>query len=204
VLAFPEIPAAAMAAEEELRKHQKPQVPRELALQLASDIFGLQLAEEKAKQLESYDDVNFYLRDTQDNKFVFKVHNGVESVNTVFLTGMNQLLLHLRKHGIAAPHPVNSQSGDWMTTVQLPLRSGEPQSHAIRLLEFVEGEMMNEQEVTPTLLRECGAYLGGLDQVLDGFDHAGFHRSHAVSYWYSTWCTATVQLPHSGAQRSAL
>ena len=31
----------------------------------------------------------------------------------------------------------------------------------------------------PLLLRESGAFLGELDKVLDGFDHAGFHRSHA-------------------------
>ena len=33
--------------------------------------------------------------------------------------------------------------------------------------------------MTPLLLRESGAFLGELDKVLDGFDHAGFHRSHA-------------------------
>jgi len=33
--------------------------------------------------------------------------------------------------------------------------------------------------VTPLLMRESGAFLGELDKVLDGFDHAGFHRSHA-------------------------
>jgi len=172
-------PAAEMAAEEELRKHQKPQVPRELAMQMASEIFGLKLAEEKTKQLESYDDVNFYMRDIEGGQYVFKVHNGVESVNSVFLNGMNELLLHLRAHGIAAPHPVSSKTGDWMTAVDLPLRSGEPQMHAIRVLDFVDGEMMNEQQVTPALLQECGAYLGRLDGVLDGFDHLGFHRSHA-------------------------
>eukprot|EP01043_Picozoa_sp_COSAG02_P026015 COSAG02_NODE_1484_length_12382_cov_6.377758_3_plen_328_part_00 len=103
----------------------------------------------------------------------------MESDNTVFLEGMNELLLHLRKHGITAPHPVDSVTGDWMTKVELPLRNGQPKQHAIRLLDWVDGEMMNEQEVTPGLLHETGAYLGNLDEVLDRFDHEGFHRSHA-------------------------
>lgn len=92
---------------------------------------------------------------------------------------MNELLLHLRKHGIIAPHPVNSVAGNWMTKVELPLRNGQPKQHAVRLLDWVDGEMMNEQEVTPGLLHETGAYLGNLDKVLDSFDHKGFHRSHA-------------------------
>jgi hydroxylysine kinase len=171
--------AEEIAAEEELRKHEKPQCAKDKAMGLAAEIFGLELDEAKVKQLESYDDVNYYLRCTDGSQYVFKIHNGVESDNSVFLNGMNELLLHLRAHGIAAPHPVNSTAGDWMTKVELPLRSGAPKQHAIRLLDWVAGEMMNEQEVAPALLQATGAYLGNLDKVLDGFDHEGFHRSHA-------------------------
>ena len=144
--------AAEVAAEEELRKLQKPQLAQPKAMSLAAELFGLELVEEKVKQLESYDDVNYYLRCADGGQYVFKVHNGVESDNAVFLEGMNALLLHLRKHGIAAPHPVNSLAGDWMTKVELPLRSGEPKAHAIRLLEFVDGEMMNASPTPRPLL----------------------------------------------------
>ena len=168
-----------IAAEEELRKHEKPQLAQERAVAIAAELFGLELNLEKVRQLESYDDVNYYLRAVDGSQYVFKVHNGVESDNAVFLEGMQALLLHLRANGVAAPHPVNSVAGDWMTKVELPLRSGAPKQHAIRLLEFVDGEMMNEQEVTPALLQATGAYLGNLDTVLDSFDHEGFHRSHA-------------------------
>ena len=188
--------AANIAAEEELRKHEKPQLTQEKAVAIAAELFGLELNLENVKQLESYDDVNYYLRAVDGSQYVFKVHNGVESDNTVFLDGMQALLLHLRANGIAAPHPVNSVAGDWMTKVELPLRSGSPKQHAIRLLEFVDGEMMNEQEVTPGLLQATGAYmyLGNLDKVLDSFDHEGFHRSHAWDV--SNTCKRTPQ-PHT-------
>lgn len=171
--------AEQVAAEEELRKREKPQCAKDKAVSIAAELFGLELDVAKVKQLESYDDVNYYLRCMDGSQYVFKIHNGVESDNAVFLEGMNKLLLHLREHGITAPHPVNSVAGNWMTKVELPLRDGQPKQHAIRLLGWVDGEMMNEQEVTPGLLHETGAYLGNLDQVLDSFDHEGFHRSHA-------------------------
>jgi Ser/Thr protein kinase RdoA (MazF antagonist) len=63
--------------------------------------------------------------------------------------------------------------------VELALRSGAPKRHCVRVLEFIPGEMMNEQHVTPALLREAGGYLGRLDAALDGFDAPGFHRDHA-------------------------
>ena len=41
--------------------------------------------------------------------------------------------------------------------VELALRSGQPKTHRLRVLEFVPGTMMNEQQVTAPLLREAGA-----------------------------------------------
>eukprot|EP00927_Polykrikos_kofoidii_P023530 TRINITY_DN2164_c0_g2_i1.p1 TRINITY_DN2164_c0_g2~~TRINITY_DN2164_c0_g2_i1.p1 ORF type:complete len:378 (+),score=60.08 TRINITY_DN2164_c0_g2_i1:72-1205(+) len=171
--------AESLIADEEQRKHQKPQLAKENALALIDDLFGFELVKDKVKQLESYEDVNLYLRTVDGSQYIFKTHNGVESDKRDFLVGTNELLLHLREHGIVAPYPVNNKSGEWLSTVSLPLRSGEPKTHAVRLLEYVEGEMLNAHEVTPELMLSAGAYLGSLDKVLDKFDHEGFHRLHA-------------------------
>jgi hypothetical protein len=54
--------AEQVAAEEELRKQEKPQCAKEKAMTIAAELFGLELEVAKVKQLESYDDVNYYLR----------------------------------------------------------------------------------------------------------------------------------------------
>ena len=56
------IMAEQVAAEEELRKQQKPQCDKAKAISIAAELFGLELEVTKVKQLESYDDVNYYLR----------------------------------------------------------------------------------------------------------------------------------------------
>eukprot|EP01043_Picozoa_sp_COSAG02_P026016 COSAG02_NODE_1484_length_12382_cov_6.377758_4_plen_154_part_00 len=56
------IMAEQVAAEEELRKQEKPQCDKAKAMSIAAELFGLELEEAKVKQLESYDDVNYYLR----------------------------------------------------------------------------------------------------------------------------------------------
>lgn len=168
-----------VAAEEERRKVEKPQLSLSVAVHLARKLFGMDVDEARVKQLESYDDVNFYLACRGGEQYVFKVHNGVESDNVEFLTGMNELLLHLRKHKIQAPFPLSTSDGQWMVKVEQPLKNGQPKLHAVRVLEYVRGEMMNEQEMTPGLLFQSGCYLGQLDKILDGFDHPGFHRNHA-------------------------
>jgi hypothetical protein len=99
-------------------------------------------------------------------RYVFKLHNGVESDNLTFLTGMNELLLHLRQHGVVAPYPLHTRrsggaeedmaAGSWMTTVEQPLRSGRRKIHAVRVLEFVKGAMMNQQTATPQLIHDTG------------------------------------------------
>ena len=50
-----------VAAEEERRKVEKPQLSLSVAVHLARKLFGMDVDEARVKQLESYDDVNFYL-----------------------------------------------------------------------------------------------------------------------------------------------
>ena len=108
-----------VAAEEERRKVEKPQLSLSVAVHLARKLFGMDVDEARVKQLESYDDVNFYLACSGGEQYVFKVHNGVESDNVEFLTGMNELLLHLRKHKIQAPFPLSTSDGQWLSLIHI-------------------------------------------------------------------------------------
>ena len=108
-----DVRVAAVAAEEELRKEEKPQADEAACRALAADHYAFGAAVEKCRQLESYDDVNFYMRAAGGGEYIFKIHNGVESDNPEFLEGMQALLLHMRAHGIVAPYPVDSTAGEW-------------------------------------------------------------------------------------------
>ena len=90
--------------QEKLRKAEKPVISAERAVQLAKELYGLDVGAGSLKELDSYDDRNFYLRatharpdalsdsrdcngtrDGQVQHFVLKIHNGVESLDPAFI-----------------------------------------------------------------------------------------------------------------------
>lgn len=61
--------------------------------------------------------------------------------------------------------------------------------HAVRLLSWVPGDIMNHAHVTSELLLNTGRFVGRLGNALVGFDHPGLHRVHM----WDLACTLDVE-----------
>ena len=153
--------AKACTAEEQERKKLKPSYSIEDATQLLKKHFNVPATE--VKELDSYDDQNFRVTSPYGT-YVLKAHNGVEARNTELLDAQSQLLKHLEEHQIRAPVEAQSRVALKRTT--------------LRLLRWVDGDVLSSSTMTPSLLERAGSFLGDIRKALDGFDHEALHRLH--------------------------
>ena len=181
-----------MADDEELRKEQKPsKISPDRAAEIAHSLFGLNVERESVRELDSYDDRNFYVRGTfnggaeqeeqRPRAFTLKIHNGVESADRGILEAQNGIMAHLHGKGFRVPHPNRCSDGSsLMAFTELPAKSDPARTckHAVRLLSWVEGKILHDKGVTEELLASAGSYLGRLRHALEDFDHASAHRVH--------------------------
>ena len=174
--------------EEMERKVLKPRFTLAEAKAMARDEFHVRVA--AIVELNSYDDQNYKVTAENGAVYVLKVHNGVESRDEGLLDAQSQLYERLRREGVAAPYPVDSvrfvdapappppADGDAQRScLKNPLADGDA-TFALRLLEWVDGDLLSSKEITPGLLATTGAFLGRIRLALDDFDHAALHRVH--------------------------
>ena len=162
--------------DEERRKMEKPNTTPTQAAALARDLYNI-ISTAPLKNLDSYDDRNFYIPPTTSGStkpaFLFKVHNGVESDNVSILEAQNAMMTHLASKGFTCSTPVKSVQGrtiEYTTTSQ--------RRFAVRVLSWVEGSTLNSLEPSFQRLLLSGRFLGKLRSELDQFDHVGCHRQH--------------------------
>ena len=156
-----EADAKACTAEEQERKKQKPSYSIDDATALLKKHFNVPAT--AVKELDSYDDQNFRVTSPYGT-YVLKAHNGVEARNTELLDAQSQLLKHLEEHSIRAPVEAQSRVSLKKTT--------------LRLLRWVDGDVLSSSTMTPSLLERAGSFLGDIRKALDGFDHEALHRLH--------------------------
>jgi Ser/Thr protein kinase RdoA (MazF antagonist) len=133
-------------------------------------------------------DCNFLLKvdsNEQQEKYLLKFYNAVESGNTVFLDALGSFCETLSsssaRENIAIPRPILSLNGSTYeilndcrmasSDVQYPI--------AARLFSWVPGVTLNSHGSSVELISEVGRALGIAKKALDGFDHSSFHRYHA-------------------------
>ena len=97
---------------------ERPRVTRVQAVQLANQIFGLEVyssSESSVKELDSYDDRNFYLRGVKDGKageFLLKVYNQ-RYYERDLVDAVHKSMFCLLDAGIACPVPQKTLAGDY-------------------------------------------------------------------------------------------
>ena len=122
-------------------------------------------------------------------KYLFKIHNGVESKREEQIDAQNSIMAYLKSKNIQCPLPQLNVGGSTIAYVDLPVANPSDdvdinktqkitRKHAIRLLSWVEGETLNSSNVTLIKLISVGEYLGKLKESLSEFDHKGAHRIH--------------------------
>lgn len=188
--------AAGPLSDEEARKDEKPVVSVERAIALASELYGLIVVPGSIKELDSYDDRNFYFRATHARPelalpadahavsgtpdtfhFMLKVHNGVESLNPGFIEAQNSAMAAVRVSEVWSPRALPDVNGKLISFAPSPLASGAVRAHAIRCLPFKPAGLMGDVVASATLLRAVGIAAAKVSAALIDFDHAAAHRT---------------------------
>ena len=175
----------------------RPYVDQKRAVTLASSFFGLRVSDSsQVKEFVSYDDRNFYLRgtlpnlpnhankrrrncgpQTNEDEFVLKILNHVDSENISYVNAQNEIMLHLSAHGFVCPVPAKSLSGEYTLEWELKSESNGGKEnvkekefcvrvYAVRLLSFVPGKLLKDVPCTPGLLFNLGRYVAKMNKAL--------------------------------------
>ena len=173
--------------DEARRKLEKPQCSADAVVEFVRANFvlpcGGEIDASTAKELNSYDDRNFYVRTDAGVEYTLKVHNGVESQNKPLLDAQSAMMRHLTASGVTCPCPVPTVDGKDVASVNLPLRPGAKDArrdHAVRVLTWVKGSIADDcrDAHTPAFMRELGVFLGKMVRALESFEHPGAERWH--------------------------
>lgn len=162
--------AASSADTEARRKLEKPVCSHEQASALAFQLYGHAPEMSSIKELDSYDDRNFYYRTMEHAEFVLKVHNGVESEQPAFIAAQNAAMACVQAApGLWSPSPCLSLSGNSIEFAELALLDGTPRRHAIRCLPYKPGKILGDVAPSADLLAGLGGYAGRVDVALGSF-----------------------------------
>jgi Ser/Thr protein kinase RdoA (MazF antagonist) len=120
------------------------------------------------RELPSYDDQNFHLRDAAGDEYVLKISNSSEEPGLLDAQVSVLELLQARPGRLETPRVIRCSTG---TTV---IREG---AHLVWLVTFLPGRVLADVAEPPgALLRGLGEGLGDLDRRLETFDHPAARR----------------------------
>ena len=151
-----------------------PQLAADSAIELLRKEYGITVV--SAKSLVSERDQNFRVRTSDGRNLVLKIANASEkSLVTDFQI---KALLHIeswqREHGCRfnAPRIVRTLDGHSGITV-----SAGGHSHFARLVTFVEGIPVGDDQPAPAYAGNAGVYLAEIGRALRDFHHEGSDQS---------------------------
>lgn len=150
---------------------QSPHFSGEKVKELARELYGLKVR--VFKELDSYTDQNFYLKDESGREFVFKISNTAEEedVLDMQIKAMEYLNKHIKDYRIPSVCPM--LSGERLTAVPGP----DGADYFVRMLVYIPGEFIgNIENHTPELLHDVGYLTGSMDKALTGFSHRAANR----------------------------
>ena len=166
----------------------RPSVDKKEAVRLAGILYGLCVSDlSQVKEFVGYDDRNFYIKGTlpnhpnssvEEDEFVLKILNHVDSENISFVNAQNEVMLYLKEHGFICPVPIMALNGEYAIQYktsyseisgakdkpkgeQMPVRA-----YAVRLLRFVPGLLLKDVRCTSYLLFSLGCYIAKMNKAL--------------------------------------
>ncbi|WP_170113032.1 aminotransferase class III-fold pyridoxal phosphate-dependent enzyme [Ahniella affigens] len=147
--------------------HPKPDLPLALILQQLQADYGLSGA---LKPLVSERDQNFRV-ETGGGAWVLKIANAAEDVR--FLKLQNACLTHLAEidPALGVQRLIPARNGQ-----DLVYWTHAGQTHAVRLLSFLSGDLYSAAPKSHPLLASLGRLMGRLSCALQGFSDASAHR----------------------------
>jgi len=149
---------------------------------LAKELYGI---EGEISPLVSYEDQNARIK-TVNGTYVMKIANKRWPMSGLEMQTEVHVRLARIAPGLGTARVVPCKSGDAITMVD-----GFP----VRLLTYLEGDILVSAKRTPALYRDIGRFLGQFTVAMQGFSHPGSH--HPDDLWnLDNVLACKAYLPH--------
>ena len=174
--------AAVTTAQNEI---QKPGVTPDAAARLIKDVYGF--AATDIKELNGYDDRNFFFRASADSAgdnfcddgYVLKVTNSQDSRQESLFDAQHAMVRHLAERGVIVPEPVKNKHGDLKRLVRL----ADTAACMVRVLKFIPGKILYDVDPwTAEHFRQCGDMIGRVAVALKDFKHEAYDTRDSI--WF--------------------
>ncbi|XP_072946512.1 hydroxylysine kinase [Epargyreus clarus] len=161
----------------------RPIIDQEAVKLLAERLYGLTVLE--LTELSGYDDKNFKIIEDPNMKnplipkhceygYVLKIMNSMDSQNREVVEAQNEIMNFLNARSIVCPKPIRNVYGHLYSVETIGGKK-----HAVRLLEYVPGEILCDVPKSEALFYQIGEFLANLDSKLQNFNHSGLvNREH--------------------------
>ncbi len=140
---------------------------------LAQQLYGLNIAE--IKELDSYADQNFYLKDINGKEFVFRIANPAETIDNLDMQLQAMQFLAHELTGYSFPAVTPTCNGESISKV----KSDNGTGHLVHLLTFLPGKCLDDvpmDSISAATIRSTGSFLGAVDKALSRFSHRATNR----------------------------
>ncbi|KAH7699195.1 Aminoglycoside phosphotransferase [Aphelenchoides avenae] len=172
---------------------QAPLVPELRLREIVLERYGI--TEANFTPLTGYDDLNFKLDQCQINdsknpalakrqneSFVLKISNPVESRNLTLMDAQNDLMKHLTDNGIPCPQALPQVDGRMWSLVALTEKVTLP----VRLFTFLPGKRLEEVGYLTAIYRKVGETLARFHVTTEAFSRPVF-REHYPALAVENW-----------------
>ncbi|XP_022126935.2 hydroxylysine kinase [Pieris rapae] len=161
----------------------RPIIDHEGVKLLVERLYGISVLE--LIEMNGYDDKNYKIIEDPNVKnplitnhsphgYVLKIMNSMDSKNVDFVEAQNEIMNFLLTRSVTCPKPVRNVFGHLHSVENI----GGKQ-HAVRLLEFVPGELLKDVPTSEALFYQLGEFVANLDNKLQNFNHSGLvSREH--------------------------
>ncbi len=143
-----------------------------------------------ANLLWSYQDQNFCLLTDSGRKFVLKISNALETPQVIDLQA--RALEHIALADPELPVPCTVPTSNGTDYCLVSDRQGR--EHMVRLITWIEGQVIAETEASPALVRKMGQILARLGIALRDFSHPA--ASHKLLWDLKNAADLLELLPH--------
>lgn len=204
----------------------KPCMDKEKAIEWIEELYGLKAI--NVKEFISYDDRNYffkidpqskpnndYLTDFNDEGYILKVTNTLDSKNMAFTEAQNAMILHLASEDLQVPVPIKNKSGKFLSLEKLEvitedgweanndakLTDKKINQHLVRILTFVKGKTLYEIEPwLPRHFYQAGLFVAKMDQSLKSFNHPAYESRNSI--WFLSSIPQVANFLHAVADES--
>jgi Ser/Thr protein kinase RdoA (MazF antagonist) len=180
-------------SEQDRRSKKKPIPPLQGTVDFFFKNWGICLDPTKCKQIESYDDANFYCKSEEGadgvKTYLIKFYNATETECPDVLYGLGCMLDRINQQLTASievpsiiPPLVHENSlapaDNFVYFDGCEVADGTRCRIAVRVFHWISGTTLSRQTPTLNTMVQLGAAIGAVTTALAGFDHPSFHRAH--------------------------